>query len=249
MPGATEQSPEHDPAALFREWLASFAPLGEGAPWESLRLLGAALLAARPVAAGVPGEMPGPGEVLGDLLRDFRSRLDLLIELPDLPSSLPAIGSFPMLGPAREWQLALEAIGRCWQAERAAAAALQRADWRVLSNGLSRLENALATSGAMPGTLVALHGLLVAHCEEAHQQALREDAYVAAFGAHANASLALRQALDALVQRGMPGLGLPRTSELQAMEARLSALEASVRGVSPDLAKAAPRRRTRRGAG
>ena len=243
MPGAAEHSPEDDPAALFRQWLAGFSTVGEATPWESLRALGAALLANRPQATAAEGEMPGVGETLRYLLRDFRTRLDLLIELPDLQSSLPTFGAFPMLGPAREWQLALDSVARCWQAERAAAAALQRADWRVLRDGLARLEGALEMPGALPASLPALHAQLVVHCEEAHQQALRQDAYVAAFGAHANAALALRQALRALMERGMPGLGLPRASELQALEARLAVLEAQASGPAASEPSRRPRSR------
>lgn len=240
MPGAAEQSPEHDPAALFRQWLESFTTPDRAAPWDSVRLLGESLQAVAAAGAAAGGVLPDMAAAVRELARDFRARLGLLIGMPDLPASAPSLAAFPMLGPAREWQLALDALWQCWMAERAAAAALQRADWCVLAAGLEAFERSLEGPTPLPDSLLELHGSLVAHCEAAHRQALREDKYVSAFGAHTNASMAFRDALAALVERGMPMVGLPRPSELQALAARLAALESRLEG-TPEVMKPAKR--------
>ena len=248
MAEGSAQSSSPDFAALFRQWLSGFGVLGQGAPWDSLRALGEALQGAARVSATDGAGAPVMADVLCGLLRDFRSRLDLLIDLPDPPSVMPPFSAFPMLGPAREWQLSLEHFWQCWAAERAAANALQRADWRVLSAGLATFESALASRGDLPDSLMELHARLVEHCEAAHQTALGQEAYVAAFGAHANAALALREAMAALAERGLPLLGIPRPSELQALEARLAALESKWSGAQSTAPKPTRRRAPSRSA-
>ena len=205
-------------SGFLARWLKLFEPGAGQAPWASVIELGEAL---QGIAAGAEGM--DFVQACRVLLRDAIRRIDLLLEMPAPPEVPLSPFLFAALGPAREWQLALNRCAAAWAAERAAAWALQREDWRVLRAGLVACEAELEHD--VPRSLLAFHTRLVAQCEEAHGAALRADAYIAAFGAHANAALEWRDAWRELAARGLGAVGLPTPDALVALERRIAALE------------------------
>lgn len=141
------------------------------------------------------------------------------------PYAPAEFATWPSLGLAREWQTGLQ---RCWIAlamERETAAPLQILRWRALRSGCEQFQRSLQLPGAPITSLRQLYDAFVDALELAHRETAMSDEYSRAFGAHVNAILSARMAVQALVSRITGLFELAGAAEIGAIERRLRALE------------------------
>lgn len=234
------------------ESLAKLMPPGAAsgaagaAPWQSFKafadLLGeqAGLLrASRKRKVDVSAAMKA-------LLESLMRQLDVLLAAQAIVAGDEAAGlaSFdfaerPALGLTRGWQLRLQRLWHAAAAEREAAARLRTLQWRALRAGCEHCGRALDAPGPAITSLRGLYDLFVDGVEAAWRETAMSEDYARAFGASANATLALHGALRELMQPLAGLLELAGRAELDAIDRRLRALEAQVR--SPQTHPEAPR--------
>jgi len=241
-----------EPTAPFAPWQALGETFGNaaaaggaaaqsaGAPWQSFRLF-ADLLGeqAAQLRAGRRRKVD-VAAALTALLESLVRNIDVAIAAQAMLAGDKAMGlapfglprdfaDWPALGLTRDWQLRVQRWWHALAAEREAGAHLRTLQWRALRAGCERCKRALAAPGPAITTLRGLYDLFVDNVELAWRETAMTDEYARAFGASANASLALRLALRDCVQPFAGLLELAGRAELDAIDRRLRDVEAAVR--------------------
>lgn len=150
--------------------------------------------------------------------------------------------ALPAVGPQRDWQAALQRLGRAVVAERAAATTLTARHRAANALALKRFAAWLRDEAGQPVTsLAGLFDAWVDVAETAYGETVLQADYAREFGAWVNAASAVRAGLTTLRDRFAGLLDLPQRAEINALLARQRELETTVAALREEMVRLADR--------